>query len=637
MTKEITSLLDDIDKYDSAYYNDNTKLISDEEYDGLKDKLRAIKPPKEDKELSVRIKTTLARVGAPPPKHGKWAKYNHEVPMSSLNKVNLPEELENWANKCNAKKEFLVLDKLDGISISLKYENGILVNGSTRGDGSVGENITVNVKKMKGVQNKLPEPLTSHIRGEIVLRHSDWKKYFPDLKNPRNSASGIAKRIDGTGVEHLSVIVYTIEGKDFNYENESMDYLKKLGFTVPNYFKVNSIKDIVSLWNKYMSQTRDSLDYDIDGLVVHINDRSHRFSLGEENHRPKGSVAFKFESPEARSVITNIICQVGDTGVITPVAEFNEVELLGATIKRASLHNFHKVEELCVNIGAEVIIERCNDVIPGIKEVVRKNNGAFQPPDKCPVCGAITVTDGKFVYCSNEKTCPPQVKGRINKWVNEHGILEWGDAVITKLIESGKVKDIGDLYRLTASDIASLDRMGDKSASNLIEELDKYRSVTLESFLGGLCIRGIATSIAKAVVDAGYDSLDDIMSVSVCELEQIPGFGYDRATAFYNGIIKNTDRINDILNAGLTIKARIKGSLTGKSVCFTGTMEQPRALLQKMVEENGGEVKKSVGKGTTYLVISDPNSNSSKAQAARKLGTILISEKQFLDMIKSGT
>jgi DNA ligase (NAD+) len=179
--------------------------------------------------------------------------------------------------------------------------------------------------------------------------------------------------------------------------------------------------------------------------------------------------------------------------------------------------------------------------------------------------------------------------------------------------------------------------MGDKSAANLIEELDKYRSVTLESFLGGLCIRGIATSIAKAVVDAGYDSLDDIMSVSVHELEQIPGFGYDRATAFYNGIIKNTDRINDILNAGLTIKARIKGSLTGKSVCFTGTMEQPRALLQKMVEENGGEVKKSVGKGTTYLVISDPNSNSSKAQAARKLGTILISEKQFLDMIKSGS
>jgi DNA ligase (NAD+) len=295
------------------------------------------------------------------------------------------------------------------------------------------------------------------------------------------------------------------------------------------------------------------------------------------------------------------------------------------------------VEELCVNIGAEVIIERCNDVIPGIKEVVRKNNGAFQPPDKCPVCGAITVTDGKFVYCSNEKTCPPQVKGRINKWINEHGILEWGDAVITKLIESGKVKDIGDLYRLTAADIASLDRMGDKSAANLIEELDKYRSVTLESFLGGLCIRGIATSIAKAVVDAGYDSLDDIISVSVHELEQIPGFGYDRATAFYNGIIKNTDRINDILNAGLTIKARIKGSLTGKSVCFTGTMEQPRALLQKMVEENGGEVKKSVGKGTTYLVISDPNSNSSKAQAARKLGTILISEKQFLDMIKSGT
>jgi len=638
MKKELTNLLNQIDKYDVAYYNLNQPLISDQEYDGKKDHLKLIissfKPTtKSEKSLLQRAKNTLERVGAPI-SDDAWGKYTHEVPMGSLNKVNLPEEFKEWTIKCDSsQKMFLVTEKLDGISISLKYENGILITGATRGDGNIGEDITRNVKKMRGVPNTLNNKFTGHIRGEIVLRHSDLEKYFPNLKSARNGAGGIAKRLDGDGVEYLTVISYNIEGIDFINEHDSFVYINNLGFIVPNYILVNQVSDVIKTWNEYMDHSRDQLDYDIDGLVVHINDRAHRFALGEENNRPKGSVAFKFEPPEAKSIINNIICQVGDTGIITPVVEFDPVNLLGASIKRASVHNFQIIKTLGINIGSEVIVIRANDVIPQIKNAISHTNKAFEPPNTCPACGSKTVFDGAYLVCTNNRSCPPQVQGRINKWIKENGILEWGDSIIAKIIESG-VTDVDGLYKLSVKDLQDLDRMGEKSANNLINELNKYRSIPLENFLGGLCIKGVATSIAKSVVDAGYDTLDKILNISVNELERISGFGQERARAFHEGLLSNADRIEAILNAGVTIREKTKGKLSGNTFCFTGSMSSPRALLQKMVEENGGEIKKSVAKGLSYLVIDDPDSSSSKAQAAKKLEIVLLSEEKFLDMIK---
>lgn len=645
--KVLKDLLDQVDHHDDLYYNEHKKEISDQEYDGLKDKLRSLSKefePKEgsqsDEKLSIRIEDALSRVGAPPPKDGKWPKVTHEVPMGSLNKVNLPSELVDWHKKCGSAKVLFCTEKLDGISVSLKYNNGTLVMGATRGDGDTGEDITRNVKKMKGVPHVLKDgtgkviDFTGYIRGEIILKHSDWKAHLSDKANPRNAASGTAKRTDGHKAQHLTVMVYTIDGGiDFDREDHAFEYMKLLGFIVPNY-SVVSIDEANKVWQKYMDSTRATLDYDIDGLVIRINDRAKQFALGEENHRPKGAIAFKFEAPEARTIIRNIVCQVGDTGQITPVAEFDEVELLGAKVKRASLHNFSLVKELGVRIGSTILVERANDVIPYVKQVIDKTSEYFGIPDKCPSCGAKTVRVGEYVVCPNKKDCPPQVIGRLNKWIKELGILEWGESILTKLIESGKVEDVYDLYTLKEDDIIALDRMGEKGAKKLLAELDKYRAITLENFLGGLCIDGVATSTAKSVIDYGHDTLDKILKLSTAQLEKIPGFGEKKAQAFHDGLVENAIRIDSILKSGVTIKERVKGSLTGKSFCFTGSMETPRGQLQKMVEEAGGEVKKSVGKDVDYLVIADPNSTSSKAQAAKKNGTKLISEEDFLKMVK---
>jgi DNA ligase (NAD+) len=637
--KALKKLLDEIDKHDDAYYTQDKPIISDQEYDSLKDRLRTLwkqfKPKpgsKADEKVAIRLEDALTRVGAPPPKSGKWDKMTHEVPMGSLNKVNLPEELDDWHKKCGSAKVLFITEKLDGISVSLKYEKGELVAAGTRGDGETGENITRNVRKMKGVPLHLKNDFTGHIRGEIILKRSDWKKHLPEKANPRNGAGGVAKRIDGHQSQHLTVLSYTIEGVDFDTEAEAFDHMRSMHFFTPNY-TVGDLKHAKAQWQKYMDKTRAGLDYDIDGLVVRINDRAHQFSLGEENHRPKGAIAFKFKPDVAQTTVRNIICQVGDTGQITPVAEFDEVELIGAKVKRASLHNFSLVKELGINIGAEILVERANDVIPYVKKVVKKVGEYFGIPKKCPACGTKTVRVGEYVVCPNKADCPPQVIGRLNKWIKELGILEWGESILTKLIDSGKVEDVADIYKLTVDDIKSLDRMGEKGAKNLLTELDKYRTISLENFLGGLCIDGVATSTVRTIVDAGYDTLDKVLNLSTNELEAIPGFGERKAQAFHDGLIENADRIEAILKAGVTIKKRVTGTLTGNSFCFTGTMSVPRAKLQKLVEEAGGTVKKSVGKGLSFLVIDDPDSTSSKAQAARKLNTTLISEKDFLGMI----
>ena len=375
--KELKTLLDAIDEYDDAYYNNNDQLISDAEYDGLKDQIRRLNSTfqaqsKADEKLAIRLEDAATRVGAPPFKSG-WPKVIHAVPMGSLNKANTPAEFKTWIDKCHNPGALFVSDKLDGISVSLQYQDGSLVQGLTRGNGESGEDITRNVKKMKGVPpvliNPSPKPkFSGYIRGEIVLLHSDWKTHVPGMKSPRNGAGGISKRLDGTDSQHLTVIAYTVEGQDFETEIESIEFIKSLGFNVPNYRVVDNAKDAIVVWQKYMDVTRKSLDYDIDGLVIRLNDRVHQISLGEENHRPAGAIAFKFEAPQARSILRKVIWQVGDTGRITPVGVFDPVELLGVTVERASLHNVTNIKNLGVKIGSAILVSRRNDVIPYIEK-----------------------------------------------------------------------------------------------------------------------------------------------------------------------------------------------------------------------------------------------------------------------------
>lgn len=637
--KDLSDLVSLVDKYDASYYNDFISLVSDTDYDAIKIQLSTLadefykksNKTKKELELELRVKDALARIGAPLPEDGCWPKYQHEVPMASLNKATTPEELQSWYNKCNKPKSILLTEKMDGFSVSLKYVNGKLMVGSTRGNGDIGENITRNVRRMCGVPFVI-DGFSGHIRGEIILLRSLFNKHFPDMANTRN-ATGMVRRINGEGCEHLTIFGYNVDGKDFETEVEVYDWLKSIGFNVPNYI-VGSAKDFEKMWQQYMDKTRGTLDYDIDGLVGHINNRAERFALGDEGRGPKGSVAFKFKAAEANTCITDIACQVGDTGMITPVAIFDEVDLMGVKVCRSSLHNFSLVKELGLNIGAIVTVTRANDVIPYITEVVTPNNGYFKAPDVCPKCGTKTIRVGEYVKCPNKETCPAQVIGRLNKWIGELNILEWGESILSKLIESGKVSDVADLYKLTAQDITTLDRIGDKGAANVLAELDKFRSVTLENLIGGLCIDGIATSTVKLAMEAGYDTLDKLYTVTTNKLSEVKGFGDKKAQALCNGLKDNKHRIDNILAAGVTIKDKIHGNLNGTRICFTGTMHTPRKQLQTMVVNAGGEVDKTINKKTTHLVIDDVASTSEKAQAARKFGTKLIFEQEFLDMIK---
>jgi DNA ligase (NAD+) len=337
-------------------YEKGSPLVPDEVYDAALDELRELRPGSPQ----------VQAIGATPV--SEWAKVSHGVPMGSLDKVNLPEELRDWVMlRGGIHLHLFWTEKLDGISVRLTYAKGKLVQAATRGDGSVGEDITQNVRKMKGVVPEVPG-FTGTIRGEIVLLKSDLAKHFPDYANTRNAAAGLSKRYDGKGAEHLTVVTYAVLDSDLKTgtEKEQFDWLGAGGFNVPAYGVVGDADEVNQVWTKYQDSTRDSLDYDIDGLVIRINRLDLQYSLGEKDGRPLGATAFKFAPITRITVLRSVEWQVGGSGRITPVASFDPVEILGATIRNASLYNVAFIQKHRLEIGCQILLTRGGDVIPKI-------------------------------------------------------------------------------------------------------------------------------------------------------------------------------------------------------------------------------------------------------------------------------
>lgn len=613
-----------------AYYNE-LPIVSDKIFDAWIDELKELDPTNK----------FIKMVGAPLPATTEWKKASHSIPMGSLNKVNTPKELIAWIKKVWFKiapqtSDIFVAEKLDGISIELLYENGILIQAITRGDGLFGEDITKNVKKMGGVAHKLPIEFTGSLRGEIILTKSNYIKYFPDKANPRNAASGTSKRLDGINVEKLDILFYQALGNiEFETEEEQFVWLESLVLNTPSYWVFDTPEEVNIHWRKYQDTNRSKLNYDIDGLVISVNNIQAQVSLGIEDMLPVGAIAFKFENETKESTIRDIIWQVGNSGRITPVAIIDPVTLVGAKVTRASVYNIAYINELQLDVGATVLVARANDVIPRIEELIKGTGKVIKPPVLCPSCNSLLSMSGESLTCSNRK-CPDQVTGRIKNWIKELNILEWGETTISKLVQSGKVNDIGDLYTLSVEDISSIDRMGQKSAQNCYNTLWGNTDIPLNIFIGGLSIAMIGSDIVKSVMKAGYDTLKKMKNAKVEDLETISGIGPTRANALISGIATNEELIDKILANGVTIKGKIMGNLTGKSICFTSAtvpMKHKRAVLEQWAIEAGADVKSSVGKNLTYLVTTDPNSTSNKAVAARKFGTDLISEDEFLRMV----
>jgi DNA ligase (NAD+) len=606
------------------YYNNHQTVVSDKVYDAWVDELRTLDPNNK----------AVTAVGAPVA-HSEWQKAQHQIPMGSLDKVNTPEELSKWYNDIDYGRKICITEKLDGISIELVYENGKLTQAITRGNGFVGENIFSNVVKMKGVQTTLSEDFTGSLRGEIIMKKSVHQQHFADKANPRNAASGVSKRLDSVGSEHLNILFYQALGNvEFQTEQEQFVWLRNLGLDTPNWWIVKTDDQVNEFWRKYQDENRSKLDYDIDGLVIRLDSLDVQAALGDKDLRPKGARAFKFDNETRESVIRDIIWQVGNSGRLTPVAVIDPVVLVGATVTRASIYNISYIEELQLDIGATVLVSRANDVIPRIEELIIGTGNVASPPAQCPVCSGELEMQGENLTCTNSATCPAQVVGRIKNWISELNLLEWGDALIERLVASGKVSDVADLYKLSIDDLSNIDRMGEKSATKCHDILWENSEIPLEVFLGGLSIPMIGQSTIKLIINAGCDSLEKFGQLKAENFEQVPGLGPVKAQSLAHGLLVNRDLILRLLENGVKIKSKAVGVLTGKSICFTGTMRNKRPVLEKMAADAGGDVKSSVGKGLSYLVIADPNSTTSKAVAARKFGTQLISEEEFLEMVK---
>lgn len=613
-----------------GYYN-GVPHVSDDTYDAWVDELA---------ELDTSSKE-LAIVGAAPV--SSWPKVQHTILMGSLDKVNTLEEQTAWIKGvCRSPEEALIVtEKLDGISLSIRYDSGKLVQALTRGDGLVGEDITPNVARMRGVPLTLPKPVTGIFRGEILLFKEDHEKHFPDTANPRNTASGTAKRLDGRGCEHLTVMAYQVaelEGQDLRTEKESFECLVELGFKVPNWSihrltPTGGGETPLDVWVRYQQNIRETLPYEIDGLVCKINDLTHQLSLGDKNGRPCGAVAFKFSAIARETISTGIVYQVGGTGRITPVAIFKPVRILGVEITRASLYNQKYIEQIGYKIGTKILVTRANDVIPRVVSANNPTKEVPAPPATCPECGFPTEFDGEYLICPNVGTCPAQTEGRIRQWVKELGILNWGPALIQQVVSGGLVSKVPDLYRLTTDQLAALERMGAASAKTAVEQLWRPIPLSFEQLLGALGIPLCATTTMQAVVDSGFRDATSLLSASENQLCGIPGVGPKRAASLTKWLREQGNLLQELVDAGVKIKAPSVGVLTGKSVCFTGKSTLKRAELERLAKEAGGSVKNSVGRGLTFLVLADPTSASSKAQAARKNGVLCISETDFLERV----
>jgi len=649
-----------------AYYNGGNAVMTDAEFDALEEQLRKVDPGSD----------VLKRIGSPPEDGSGWPKVTHTIPMGSLSKAQSWGEMQDWMAKCDRDlrsqhgdsnpRGVIVTEKLDGISLCLTYEDGVLVRASTRGDGTTGEEITRNVRVMKGVPQVITHLGTVHVRAEIICTHEDFEAYFPDESNPRNTASGTAKRQSNwQKARYLTVVAYNLHwtpprGTVCNLRSDELLQLEAWGFNTPTYqyapAHLGSFEGVQVLYEKYAGGFRKTIGYDIDGLVVELNSKEQRDLLGETNLRPKGAIAFKFAHETAETHLRDILWQVGNSGRITPVAVFDPVQLAGAEVKRASLANVSILTGLVEGQGQQyafegdgIIVSRRNDVVPKVERFTGRNcnedqnpNGAEEPivlgvPTECPACVTRLKYEGEYLICPNSDSCPAQKLGALKRWVQKVNILHIGGAQLAALLESGMVADIADLYTLPTKvgEFAALEMSGRKvggGAERACASIEGKKQLTLALFAGSLGINLCGRKMIQVLVDAGYDTLEKLRAATYDQLARVKGFGPAKAESLVFGLAAHKPLINKLLANGVSIlppepkkEANAAGAWAGERVCLTGFRDKP---LQAKIEAEGGEIVSGVSGKTTVLVAKDPNGSSSKIKKARSLGIQVLSREQ---------
>jgi DNA ligase (NAD+) len=616
-----------IKRHQDLYYNGQPE-ISDADFDSLWDELAALDP----------ANAIFAAVGAD--EADGWPKARHLIPMGSQDKASNPEDFLAWCAKVGH-AEYLVQYKLDGASLELQYEAGRLVKAVTRGDGEIGDDITPNASRMRGVVARLPAAFSGGIRGEVLMYHEVHDRAYADKANCRNAANGLMKRKDGVGSDDLQVICYdasgTVPDKEgaapsapFSDEVEKLTWLAAMGFEVSPQVLLSRPEDIIEYRARVMDR-RPSLPYDIDGLVV----KGKAIDPADmARARPEKQIAFKFSPEEAISTLRAI--EWSESGAYyTPIGVVDPVRLAGTTVQRANLVNTNIISGMGLKIGSRVIMTKRGEIIPKIEGLVENppEAGDIEVPTACS-CGERLVDEGTRLYCPNP-SCPKKLRHRIEKWLSVLDVRDFGPAIVGQLTESGRVRSIADLYGITPGELAEYDHMGEKSAAKILRNLASKKEASLARFIAGFDIEGIGELNAEKAITAGFDSLEKLRSATPEALAVVDGLGDITARTIIAGLRDLGPEMDDLLANGpfRILPPSTEGPLAGKSFCFTGelaSMKRPDA--EALVRSLGGQVKSSVTKGLSVLVTNDPSSGSDKNKKAASYGVTIIDEAEFLRM-----
>ena len=663
INKQIEKLRSEIRKHDRLYYVDAAPEISDQEYDRLFAELKKLET--ENPNL-ITDDSPTQRVGGEPVTGFETVK--HAVPMLSMDNTYSPQELRDFDNRVRKGlsgdvPEYVVETKIDGVAVSLRYENSILKQGATRGDGQRGDNITTNIRTLGGVPLKLESnnsnldaPAILEARGEVFMTFSQFEKINIQREkdgdnlfaNPRNSTAGTLKLLDSKTVakRKLSIMLYAIGEvipDDFsNSHSESLEKLKTLGLPVSKNFQIaKDIEEVINICNQWESK-KNELDYPIDGMVIKVNSYAQQRELGTTSRSPKWCIAYKFAAEQAETVIESIAVQVGKSGALTPVANLKPVQLAGTVVKRASLHNFEELARKDARVGDSVIIEKAGEIIPQVVKVITNKRPAkskpFSLPDKCPECGGEVVKDENGVYlrCQNP-VCPAQLIEKIRHYAgrDQMDIDGLGISTIEQLVNKDMVHSFAELYELNLLEIANLDRMGTKSAENLLDGLEKSKTRSLDRFISALGIMHVGKKAAYVLAEH-FGSLEKLRNTNIEELEAIDEIGPVMAQSIHSYLNSDETKkiIDDLIAAGINPTwtentAAANGPLAGKNVVVTGSIDgYGRKDMENMIKQLGGKPTGSVSKKTDLLVYGDKA--GSKLKKAQELNIEAIPANDFL-------
>ncbi|MCM1132506.1 MAG: NAD-dependent DNA ligase LigA [Ruminococcus flavefaciens] len=653
--KRIAELTELLNKYTYQYYVLDNPEVSDYDFDMLMQELKSLE--EQFPEL-ISPASPTQRVGGIA--EGRFEKVQHKIQMASLQDVFSTEQVEGFVDRCREElesPEFSVEPKIDGLSVSLEYTDGILTRGSTRGDGFVGEDVTANLRTIRSIPLKIENaPQFLEVRGEVYMPRNSFLELVEHqenngeqpFKNPRNAASGSLRQKNPkiTAERRLDIFIFNIqqcEGRDFSSHTESLDYLRSLGFkTVPSYKKCTEIGEITDEINRIGNERAD-FSFDIDGVVVKVNSLAQREAMGSTSKTPKWAVAYKYPPEEKETTLLDIEVNVGRTGAITPVAVFSPILLAGTSVSRAVLHNQDFIDEKDIRVGDTIAVRKAGEIIPEVLRSVKhgENSVPFRLPDRCPVCGTPSVReDGESVVRCPNPECPAQLLKNLIHYASKGAmnIDGLGEANMAVLVEKNLVKSPADLYSLKKEQLTVLDRMGDKSAENLIEAIAKSKSAEFDRLVYALGIRNIGQR-ASTLLCEKFRNMDGLLSATKDDISKIDGFGDIMAENVVNALAEPHMRelIEKLRSEGVNMEYGKEKSgddrFAGLTFVLTGTLPtMKRDEAKNLIESFGGKVSGSVSKKTSFVVSGEDA--GSKLIKAQNLGIAILSENDLIEMTR---